>query len=162
MMQHLRELNPLARAVKTSFASHKMRFPSKISTKIRAEKLTASSSSTSAAFIFWCFVSSFSHSHSRWFSHIDCRARESLKGINVEDDGRNFIRFHCYCHTIYDSRGCRCMHRLKGNYSSLFYRTKTRGKNIKVTVGAAPGSSPSATIVRATSESQLNFQRHKK
>lgn len=52
-----------------------------------------------------------------WFSHIDCRAWKSLKGINVEDDGRNFIRFHCYCHTIYDSRGCRCMHGLKGNYS---------------------------------------------
>lgn len=60
--------------------------------------------------------SHLSHFHFPRFSRIDCRAWKSLKGINVEDDGRNFIRFHCYRHTIHNSRGGRCMHGLKGNY----------------------------------------------
>lgn len=77
-------------------------------------------------FLF-CFQSTFPHSRTfLYFStfhicsfslipHLDGRAWESLKGINIEDDGRNFIRFHCYRHTVHDSGGCRSMHWLKGN-----------------------------------------------
>jgi hypothetical protein len=40
----------------------------------------------------------------------DGRAWASFEGINIENNGRNFIRFHRYCHSIYDSRSCCRMH----------------------------------------------------
>lgn len=62
-------------------------------------------------------LSHFTSVHFCWFQHSDGGAWKSLKGINVEDDGRNFIRFHCYRHTVHDSRGCRSLHWLKGNFT---------------------------------------------
>jgi hypothetical protein len=59
--------------------------------------------------------------------HIDNWTRKNSEGINVENHGRNFIRFHCYSYSIHDSRGCRRLHGLKGNYfaklsfSRMFY-----------------------------------------
>lgn len=52
--------------------------------------------------------------------HIDNWAWENPPRVHVKDYGRNFAWFHRYCYTLHDSRGCRCMYGLEGNFIAFW------------------------------------------